>query len=663
MRKIKIFLVLGLSLLLGNAAANAQTYVCNSTPVSETYGITSGTYIINVWAKGSQGLLYERAETGLTGFVSTNTIGTYSGQSGQTISASDAEKKNLLWNLEVQDDGSFTIQSASTSKYFSKRGEKGEGKGNVQRVSSNTDANIGHFALNTKVDISSVPFFSVRIANGTYEGNGTTATFFHVNGGGKGTADGNMHLSYWESENTGLDPNVSGVLLSFYKVEIQNPVNFVYVYRINDSEIYRQAKTGSEGSVYPDLATAPAFCAATKPEGTVSASLEGQEVYIDVTWNAPVAFSTSLKNAKWYLMTAGRDNDVNPKVLPVMRYKEGQNYISLNTTDKTDKEFSLSSADQWAFVGNPYEGFKIYNRFNKGRLISSTTMSTEEGRDTNPYVSSDASLPSGYTELWDLQVQQQGGSTSMIDGGFSISQHGQSSKKMNRRRYNNDASKQRLAYWTGGADNGSTFTATQVLPSSLITYNVFEGDAYTTLYVDYPIAVTNAKVYTGQRNDAQTSVEMILATDNIIPANTGVVLVKDGTNVLLDQTYTISNEAGTVERGDISGTTTAIALTEETRNNYRVFGLSNTSPQRLGFFRPSSSVASIPANKAFFDLTGSGVQGFVLSFDGTETGIALEQIMQPRPEADKPAYDLSGRRVNHAAKGVYIIGGRKVIVK
>lgn len=650
---------MGLCLLLGNAAANAQTYVCSSTPVSETNGITSGTYIINVWAKGNQGLLYERAETGLTGFVSTNTIGTYSGQSGQTISASDAEKKNLLWNLEVQGDGSFTIQSASTSKYYSKRGEKGEGKGNVQRVSSNTDANIGHFALNTKVDISSVPFFSVRIANGTYEGNGTTATFFHVNGGGTGTADGNMHLSYWSEENTSLSNTASGVLLSFYKVEIQDPVNFDYVYRIDGSEIYRQAKTGSEGDVYPDLATAPAFCAATKPEGTVSASLEGQEVYIDVTWSAPVAFSTSLENAKWYLMTAGRDNDVNPKVLPVMRYTEGQNYITLKTADK---KFSLSSADQWAFVGNPYEGFKIYNRFNKGRLISSTTMSSSEGQDTNPYVSSDA-LPSGFTELWDLHVQPDNIQPSTIAGGFFISQHGQSSYKMNRRRYNNATSNERLAYWTGGADNGSTFTATQVLPSSLITYNEFEHNGYTTLYVDYPIAVTNAKVYTGQRNDAQTSVEMTLATDNIIPANTGVVLVLDGGNVLSPQTYTISNEPGTVERGDISGTTTAIALTNETRNNYRVFGLSNASPQRLGFFRPSSLVASIPANKAFYDLTGSGVQGFVLSFDGMETGITLDQIMQPSPEADKPAYDLSGRRVNHAAKGIYIIGGKKVIVK
>lgn len=660
MKKIKIFLVLGLCLLLGNAAANAQTYVCSSTPVSEPNGITSGMYIINVWAKGNQGLLYEGAETGLTGFVSTNTIGTYSGQSGQTISASDAEKKNLLWNLEVQDDGIFTIQSASTSLYYSKMGEKGEGKGNVKRVSSNMDTNIGHFALNSKVDISGVPFFSVRLANGTFEGNGSTATFFHVNGGGTGTADGNMHLSYWSVENTGLNTGDSGVLLSFYKVEIQDPVNFVYVYRINGSEIYRQSKTGSAGSVYPDLATAPAFCEATKPTGTVSADLEGHEVDIDVAWSAPVAFSTSLEKAKWYLMTAGRVNNVDPKVLPVMRYTEGQPYITLKTEDK---EFSLSSADQWAFVGNPYEGFKIYNRSNKGRLISSTTMSTEEGRDTNPYVSSDASLPSGFTELWDLHVQQQGGSDSKIEGGFSISQHGQSSKKMNRRRYEEEASDQRLAYWTGGADNGSTFTATQILPPTLITYNTFESNGYTTLYVDYPIAVTNAKVYTGQRNDAQTSVEMTLATDNIIPANTGVVLVKDGTNALLDQTYTISNEPGTVARGDISGTTSAIELTDDTRNNYRVFGLSTASPQTLGFFRPSSRVTSIPANKAFYDLTGSGVQGFVLSFDGMETGIALDQIMQPRPEAHEPAYDLSGRRVNHAAKGIYIIGGKKVIVK
>ena len=654
MKKIKIFLVLGLCLLLGNAAANAQTYVCSSTPVSDTKGITSGMYIINVWAKGNQGLLYEHDTSQYTGFVSTNTISTYS---GQTIDTSNATMKKMLWNLEVQGDGNFTIQSASTSKYFSKRGEGDEGRHNVKRVSSNTDANIGHLALNTQVDISGVSFFTVRLANGSYEGNGAD-TFFHVNGTGTGTTNEKMHLGYWElGENTSASSSESGVLLSFYKVV--PPVNFDYVYRVDGLEIYRQSQTVTAGSVYPDLATAPAFCAATKPEGTVSADLDGQEVDIDVTWSAPVGFSTSLENAKWYLMTAGRDNNVDPKVLPVMRYKEGQNYITLKTADK---DFSLSSADQWAFVGNPYEGFKIYNRFNKGRLISSTTMSSSEGQDTNPYVSSDA-LPSGYTDLWDLHEQLQGGSPSMIEGGFSISQHGQSSKKMNRRRYKNDASDQRLAYWTGGADNGSTFTATQVLPSTLITYNNIGVDGYTTLYVDYPIRVTNAKVYTGQRNDAQTSVEMILATDNIIPANTGVVLVKDGTNVLLDQTYTISNEAGTVERGDISGTTTAIALTAETRNNYRVFGLSNTSPQRLGFFRPSSRVASIPANKAFYDLTGSGVQGFVLSFDGMETGIALDQIMQPSTEADKPAYDLSGRRVNHAAKGIYIIGGKKVIVK
>lgn len=652
MRKIRIFLVMGLSLLLGNAAANAQTYVCSSTPVSDTNGITSGVYIINVWAKGSQGLLYEPTATGYTGYVSMNTISSYS---GQTITTSDATTKKMLWNLEVQDDGSFTIQSASTSLYYSKMGARGEGKHNVQRVSSNTDTNIGHLALNTKVDISGVPFFTVLLANGSFEGNGNP-TFFHVNGSGRGTTGETMHLGYWElGENTGLDTNGSGVLLSFYKLEIQNPVNFSYVYRVNGSEIYRQSKTVTEGDAYPDLATAPAFCAATKPEGTVSADLDGQEVDINITWSAPVAFSTSLENAKWYLMTAGKDNDV----LPVMRYTEGLNYITLKTADK---DFSLSSADQWAFVGNPYEGFKIYNRFNKGRLISTTTMGANTGRNTNPYVSSDA-LSSGYTELWDLHVQQTGNNQSAIGGGFSISQHGQPSYKMNKRWYNDQTGDPRLAYWIRGADNGSTFTATQVLPSSLITYNVFESAGYTTLYVDYPIVVTNAKVYTGQRNDAQTSVEMTLAEDNIIPANTGVVLVKDGTNALLDQTYTISNEAGTVERGDISGTTTAIQLTDDTRNNYRVFGLSTASPQSLGFFRPSSRVTSIPANKAFYDLTGSGVQGFVLSFDGMETGIALEQIMQPRPEAHEPAYDLSGRRVNHAAKGIYIIGGKKVIVK
>ena len=461
-------------------------------------------------------------------------------------------------------------------------------------------------------------------------------------------------LSTWTNDAAKTSDNTCRIQFE----EVPTAVTFTYSYIMNGVEMGTESIVGTIGESFPSP-TLPAFCSASTPAGTVTASDADRKISIGVTWSAPVDFSTSLENAKWYLMTAGRDNGVDPKVLPVMRYKEGQNYITLNTADK---DFSLSSADQWAFVGNPYEGFKIYNRFNKGRLISSTALTSSNDGNTNPYVSSDA-LPSGYTELWDLHVQQQGGSPSTIDGGFSISQHGQSSYKMNKRWYNDQTGDPRLAYWTGGADNGSTFTATQVLPSTLITYNAFEGDGYTTLYVDYPIAVTNAKVYTGQRNDAHTSVEMTLATDNIIPANTGVVLVKDGTNALLDQTYTISNEPGTVERGDISGTTTAITLTDDTRNNYRVFGLSNASPQTLGFFRPSSSVASIPANKAFYDLTGSGVQGFVLSFDGMETGITLDQIMQPSPEADKPAYDLSGRRVNHAAKGIYIIGGKKVIVK
>lgn len=461
-------------------------------------------------------------------------------------------------------------------------------------------------------------------------------------------------LSTWT--NNGAKTSDNNCRIQFE--EVPTAVTFTYSYIMNGVKMGTESIVGTIGESFPSP-TLPAFCSASTPAGTVTASDADRKISIDVTWNAPVDFSTSLENAKWYLMTAGRDNDANPKVLPVMRYKEGQNYITLKTTDK---DFSLSSTDQWAFVGNPFEGFKIYNRFNKGRLISATSLTTSNDGNTNPYVSSEA-LPSGYTELWDLQAQQKGGSPSTIDGGFSISQHGQSSYKMNKRWYDDEVSDPRLAYWISGADNGSTFTATQVLPSSLITYNEFESNGYTTLYVDYPIAVTYAKVYTGQRNDAQTSVEMTLATDNIIPANTGVVLVKDGTNALLDQTYTISNEPGTVARGDISGTTTAIALTNETRNNYRVFGLSNASPQRLGFFRPSSSVASIPANKAFYDLTGSGVQGFVLSFDGMETGITLDQIMQPSPEADKPAYDLSGRRVNHAAKGIYIIGGKKVIVK
>lgn len=210
-----------------------------------------------------------------------------------------------------------------------------------------------------------------------------------------------------------------------------------------------------------------------------------------------------------------------------------------------------------------------------------------------------------------------------------------------------------MAYWTGGSDNGSTFTVSQAsLPN--ITLNTVNGTSYASFYVDYPVVVTsdNVKVYTGTKNG--NSLEMTEAGDKIIPANVGVVLISEtGANTA---EISISDEAGTLALGSLTGTTTARDITGQ-QNNYLVLGRDASDLTKVGFYRPNGT--EIPANKAYIYLAGGSVQGLAFNFDGATTDINSISATTDKQEI----YDLSGRRVMKANKGLYIINGKKCFIK
>ena len=70
--------------------------------------------------------------------------------------------------------------------------------------------------------------------------------------------------------------------------------------------------------------------------------------------------------------------------------------------------------------------------------------------------------------------------------------------------------------------------------------------------------------------------------------------------------------------------------------------------------------ATLAGFKAYMP-NGSGVRGFLFNEDGTETAIDGIESLTATPE--QPIYDLSGRRVQKAGKGLYIVGGKKVFFK
>ena len=643
MRKITLLMGLLLS-FLGAAQVSAQDYRYSGSPISSTSELTSGRYLISVYSKGKEGLLYWSNSGTETSFSVSST--TASSKTSSTMTASSEDAK-YMWDIVVDGEGKFTIQSVSSLYYTSKMGKDAEGKHNVLYVSA-SDANIGKHQLQSLVTISNIPHFTVKLANGTFNGRGN-ATYFHCNGEGLGTTGDNMHLGYWEGENTSTASGNTCVKMAFYQlVPDLGTSTITYDYQMNEVSMKTEQHIVANGAAFPNL-TLPAFCTATKPEGTVSAEDDGATKVINVTWNGPFNYSSTVGDAKWYLMTLAKAPNGN---LPVVRYNPSNQYITLEQGDNT---FTYAKNDQWAFVGNPFDGFKIYNRaLPNGRLISTTTMSDGNGKTTLPYVSADA-LPSGYTDTWDIYIQEwnQNNQTE-IPGGFAISQHGTPANKMNRRAQGQDNNSDfRMAYWTTGSDNGSTFTVSQAsLPN--ITLNPVNGTSYASFYVDYPVVVTtdNVKVYTGTVNN--NSLEMTEAGDKIIPANVGVVLISETAATTAE--ISISDETGTLALGSLTGTITGQNI-NGSQSNYLVLGRDKDDQTKVGFYRPNGT--QIPAYKAYIYLAGGNVQGLAFNFDGATTDINNISATTDKQEI----YDLSGRRVMKANKGLYIINGKKCFIK
>lgn len=78
-----------------------------------------------------------------------------------------------------------------------------------------------------------------------------------------------------------------------------------------------------------------------------------------------------------------------------------------------------------------------------------------------------------------------------------------------------------------------------------------------------------------------------------------------------------------------------------------------------GFF-PAERDTEIPAGKAYLPLGGSDARSF-LSLNYETTGIGA--LLMNNEKVKKEIFSLSGQRVSQPKKGLYIIGGRKVVVK
>lgn len=210
------------------------------------------------------------------------------------------------------------------------------------------------------------------------------------------------------------------------------------------------------------------------------------------------------------------------------------------------------------------------------------------------------------------------------------------------------------------ADNNQTKWTVSVATDIQVDLNKVNGKSYATAYLPFPVrAVEGAKAYVGTFNDAHTAITLTEKTE--IPAKEGVVLISD--DAAATATLTIGGNAVKEGTNAFSGTNTAITLSDENRGNFRVLGPKVSDPSGIGFFKPSSSVESIPANRAYVEATSTSTASSVSVNFGTVEGLG-SIVTETSEDANSPIYDLSGRRVMHTVKGgLYIRNGKKFLVK
>lgn len=165
-------------------------------------------------------------------------------------------------------------------------------------------------------------------------------------------------------------------------------------------------------------------------------------------------------------------------------------------------------------------------------------------------------------------------------------------------------------------------------------------------------------------SDGKLVVSEVFQGGIIVPAYTALLIsTTEEFTGTKDYTITFTNEENTTviaATNDLRGTLTA---DEETGgDNYLFYRLTMQHGTKIGFWwgAPEGGKFKPGANKAYLAVqkTDGARSGF--AFDDEATGISNVNV---NLNDNEDCYDLQGRKVSKPGKGLYIVNGRKVVIK
>ncbi|MCR5849318.1 MAG: phosphatidylinositol-specific phospholipase C [Bacteroidaceae bacterium] len=473
----------------------------------------------------------------------------------------------------------------------------------------------------------------------------------------KGTGNQEAASQAFWTVNTGDEGPVAEYASDMqYIWEIENTINVTY-------NLYFGGEKCGEAIVPGELSTAAAlpeayirdFCNyAYSPKNITSTSIK-----VTVTWAGSAPFKISSDTDTWYNLKAGclgryvgweGREPYHPHAYDeasVGEYPEEELYA----TDLV----RASDAYQWAFKGNPIEGFKIVNK-----LMGEDYSLTVDGTATSVQGVSDIKntvLREGDFR-WTVHANNDGFSLSLMDQkDYYVNTHG--------------GPHGYLQVWE--SENAKTDLGSQIIaetvPTAPVTLTPIGEGFYTTLCFPYDVTVGDAKVYILEKGEDAISEGYVLLTNvgNAVPAGTPVVLWGESETASLTygEGFTAQPSTATALQGLFMPASPTNVLTLQGQNDIP------------GFYAPTDE--TIEPNQAYLTLENPDIQSLVLKFSDIEDGIKLIHNSQFTIRNEDAVYDVSGRRFDNSSqssgaggakinnqnsklpRGIYIIDGKKVI--
>lgn len=192
------------------------------------------------------------------------------------------------------------------------------------------------------------------------------------------------------------------------------------------------------------------------------------------------------------------------------------------------------------------------------------------------------------------------------------------------------------------------------------------GDiGYATFSADYAVAIPDGvSAYYASSADAETDKVTMTKFTNGIAASTGVMLYKESGG---DVTFTPATTTDDVAATNLLKPTTGSAIYDGGKAQYILSKKTAGDASTIAFRKLTETNSSYAPAKgsAYLEVASALAPSFEIFFDDAAGGTTAIDAVKSAESAvtDGAYYNLAGQRVTNPTKGLYIVNGRKVVVK